>query len=267
MRKAADRRRPGPGRLGVGLWLCILIGYSAAGSCEVLVAAASSIRGPLDATAARFTNETGAEVRVSYGASGNLTQQILRGAPYDLFLSADEEFPQRLVAADKVRGGPVVYALGRLVLFVPTGSSINIGKGLDGIRESLARGELRHVATAHTELAPYGRAAAQVLRSAGLWDSLAGRIVIGNSVARAAQFASSGSVDAAFISLSLAISAGLVNNGRYQLLPETMHDPLRHAMVLLERARPDASRFFDYLLSRESRHIFEQGGFSLPLDD
>ncbi|MBS1269483.1 MAG: Molybdate-binding protein ModA [Gammaproteobacteria bacterium] len=249
---------------GLNLWLWLLAVFPATASADVLVAAASSIREPFEQVVARFARDTGIDVRVSYGASGNLTHQILRGAPYEIFLSADEVFPEKLADSARVSKGPFVYARGRLTVYAPNASPVEVEQGLAGIAEALTHDRLRHLAVADPELAPYGRAARQALESGGLWRSLESRVVVANSVARAAQFAASGSVDAALVSLSLAISPALAGAGRYRLLPETAHAPLRHAMVLLDAPGAGASRLYAYLSRYTARAPFRENGFTTP---
>ena len=157
-----------------------------------LVAAASDLRFALEEIAAAFRRDSGVSARLSFGASGNLTRQIEQGAPFELFLSADEAFVARLASQNLTRDGGDLYAVGRLALFAPHGSPLVPDAQLAGLKRLLARGGDWRFAIANPEHAPYGRAAEQALRASGLWETLRPRLVVGENVSQAAQFASSG---------------------------------------------------------------------------
>lgn len=229
-----------------------------------LVAAASDLQFALDEIVANFQRDTGISPRVTYGSSGNFTRQIEQGAPFELFLSADEAYVDRLAARGLTRGDGALYAIGRIVLFAPHGSPLEPDPGLENLAARLKSGESGRLAIANPEHAPYGRAAEQAMRSLGVWDAVQPKLLLGENVAQAAQFASSGNADGGIIAYSLALAPALRGRGRFALLPETLHAPLRQRMVLLERASPAAARFYDYLRSPASRAILSQYGFVLP---
>jgi molybdate transport system substrate-binding protein len=229
-----------------------------------LVAAASDLQFALDEIVTRFQRDTGIALRVSYGSSGNFTRQIEQGAPFELFLSADEAYVDRLAARGLTRGDGALYAIGRIVLFAPHGSPLEPDPGLKNLAARLASGDSGRLAIANPEHAPYGRAAEQALRSLGVWEAVQPKLLLGENVAQAAQFASSGNADGGIIAYSLALAPALRERGTFALLPETLHAPLRQRMVLLQRASPAAVRFYDYLRSPSSRAILGQYGFVLP---
>jgi molybdate transport system substrate-binding protein len=229
-----------------------------------LVAAASDLQFALDEIVARFRRDTGIAPRVSYGSSGNFTRQIEQGAPFELFLSADEAYVDRLAARGLTRGDGALYAIGRIALFAPHGSPLEPDPGLKNLAARLASGESGRLAIANPEHAPYGRAAEQALRSLGVWDAVQPKLLLGENVAQAAQFASSGNADGGIIAYSLVLAPALRARGRFALLPESLHAPLRQRMVLLKRASPAAARLYDYLRSPSSRAILAQYGFVLP---
>jgi molybdate transport system substrate-binding protein len=229
-----------------------------------LVAAASDLQFALDEVVARFRRDTGIAPRVTYGSSGNFARQIEQGAPFELFLSADEAYIDRLAARGLTRGDGVLYAIGRIALFAPHGSPLVPDPGLRHLAARLASGESGRLAIANPEHAPYGRAAEQALRSLGVWEAVQPRLLLGENVAQAAQFASSGNADGGIIAHSLALAPALRERGTFTLLPDTLHAPLRQRMVLLQRASPAAARFYDYLRSPASRAILSQYGFVLP---
>ena len=235
-----------------------------ASSTAPLVAAASDLQFALDEIVARFRRETGIAPRVSYGSSGNFTRQIEQGAPFELFLSADEAYVDRLAARGLTRGDGVLYAIGRIVLFAPHGSPLEPDPELKDLAARLASGESGRLAIANPEHAPYGRAAEQAMRALGVWEAARPKLLLGENVAQAAQFASSGNADGGIIAYSLVLAPALRERGRFSLLPETLHSPLRQRMVLLKRASPAAARFYDYLRSPASRAILGEYGFVLP---
>jgi molybdate transport system substrate-binding protein len=231
-----------------------------------LVAAASDLQFALDEIVARFRRDTGIAPRVTYGSSGNFTRQIEQGAPFELFLSADEAYVDRLAARGLTQGDGALYAIGRIVLFAPHGSTLLPDPELKNLAARLASGEAGRLAIANPEHAPYGRAAQEALRSLGLWESVQPKLLLGENVAQAAQFASSGNADGGIIAYSLALSPTLRDRGTFVLLPESLHAPLRQRMVLTKGASPDAARLYEYLRSPAGRAILRQYGFALPED-
>jgi molybdate transport system substrate-binding protein len=227
------------------------------------VAAAANLNVVLPAIVDEFVRGGGGKVEVVFGASGTLTRQIRDGAPFELFLAADEEFPNQLTAAGLTRDAGVVYAVGRLVVFAPVGSPLSVDPRLDGLATLLVRGGVTRFAIANPEVAPYGRAAEAVLRKHGLWDSLRPRLVLGTSVAQAAQFATSGSAVGGLIPYSLVLSPRFAGRGSHALIPEADYPPLTQRMVLLARASPEAERFYEYLQSPAARALLQKFGFAV----
>lgn len=230
------------------------------------VAAASDLKFALDEIVAEFSRDTGIEVRLTYGSSGNFARQIAQGAPYDLFLSADESFVLQLADRGLTRDRGTLYAIGRIALYAPQDSPLVPDPGLANLARRLADGSSGRIAIANPEHAPYGRAAEQALRSVDLWDRIAPRLVLGENVAQAAQFAASGNTDGGIIAYSLALAPPLRERGRFALLPESLHAPLRQRMVLTAQAPPGAQRLYEYLQLPVARAILERYGFLLPKD-
>jgi molybdate transport system substrate-binding protein len=229
-----------------------------------LVAAASDLQFALDEILDGFRRETGISVRITYGSSGNFARQISQGAPFELFMSADESFVFALAERELTLDRGELYATGRIVLFVPEGSPLVPDPQLEHLARRLADGSSGRIAMANPEHAPYGRAAQQALQSLGLWQSAQSRLVLGENVAQAAQFAASGDADGGIIAYSLALGPALRDRGRYALIPESLHAPLRQRMVLLRHASPAAARLYEYLRSPASRAILARYGFVLP---
>ena len=230
----------------------------------VPVAAASDLKFALDEIAAAFVRDTGLRVRPVYGSSGNFARQIEQGAPFELLLSADEEFIFRLAEKGLSRDRGALYGIGRIVLFVPEGSSIDPASDLGGLRIALGQKSGFRLAIANPEHAPYGRAAEQALRHAGLLDKLQGHVVLGENVSQAAQFATSGNADAGIFAYSLALSPAVQGRGRFALIDDSWHRPLRQRMALLRNAAPDAAAFYEYLQQEAARGILERYGFTMP---
>ena len=226
-----------------------------------VIAAASNLQFVLAELAAQFTAKTGANLRLSFGSTGNLSRQIRQGAPFELFLSADDATPLALHSDGFTPDTGTVFALGRLVLSAPKGSIVTPDAGLDGLRPLLASGKIRRFAIANPDHAPFGIAARQALTHAGLWSDIQPYLVTGENVAQAAQFTLSGNADAGLIALSLALAPELAGRGTHALVPTQAHDPLHHRMVLLNGAGPTATAFFAYLTTPDAQTILNRNGF------
>lgn len=229
-----------------------------------MIAAAANLNVALAEIAERFARDEGARVELVFGASGTLARQIQDGAPFEMFLAADEDFPNRLAAAGLTRDSGVVYGVGRLVVFAPKGSPLVPDERLDGLRTLLNAGGVRRFAMANPDVAPYGRAAEAVLRKRGLWDRLRPTLVLGNTSAQAAQFATTGSTVGGIIAYSLVLGPAFAERGTYAVLPDADHPPLRQRMVLLRRASAVAERFYEYLQGADARAILRRHGFGVP---
>jgi molybdate transport system substrate-binding protein len=230
------------------------------------IAAASDLKFALEDIAARFRTDTKREVRLSFGSSGNYFRQIGQGAPFQLFLSADEDFVFKLHDSGRTEDHGLMYAIGRIVLFVPKGSSFTVDAKMSGLKQAIDGNVVRRFAIANPEHAPYGRAAEQVLRKLGLWDALQGKLVLGENVSQAAQFATSGSTQGGIFAYSLALAPNVAQQGQYVLLPEELHAPLRQRMVLVKGAGETARAFYAYLQQPAARKILTQYGFVLPAE-
>jgi molybdate transport system substrate-binding protein len=229
-----------------------------------LVAAASDLKFALEELAIAYKRESGMDVRLTFGSSGTFVTQITNGAPFEIFLSADEEYIQKLEADGLTRGEGVLYAIGRLALLVPTTSNLQVDGELRGLAAALKAGQIARFAIANPEHAPYGRRAEEALRHAGLWDSIKPRLLLGENVSQAAVFATSGSASGGIVALSLVLAPQTREIGRYAVIPAPWHAPLRQRMVLLKRATPEAERFYQYLQQPAARAIMRRYGFSLP---
>jgi molybdate transport system substrate-binding protein len=228
------------------------------------VAVAENVKFAIDELAAGFKREQGHALRIATGSSGKFAQQIRQGAPFELFFSADEENVFRLADAGLTRDRGVVYAAGRLAIFAPHGSPVVPDEALAGLKSALAAGKVQRFAIANPEVAPYGQRAVEALAHAGLWDTLKPRIVMGENIAQAAQFASSGSSEGGIIALSLALAPELARRGRYALIPAAWHKPLSQRMVLMKSAGAVAEAFYRYVQTPAAHALFERHGYSVP---
>lgn len=227
------------------------------------IAAAANLNFALTAIANQFKADHGTPVDVVFGASGTLTRQIQDGAPFELFLAADEEFPNQLTKAGLTRDAGVVYATGRLALFAPNGSPLTVDAQLSGLARLIKSGKAGRFAIANPDVAPYGKAAEAVLRKRGLWDAIRPQLVLGDTIAQAAQFATTGNAVGGLVAYSLVLGPGFAERGKYAVIPESDHPPLRQRMVLLKRAGPTAAQFYAYLQGKTARAILRKNGYGV----
>lgn len=249
---------------GLGFWAV----PANAGAQPLRVAAASDLKFVLPRLLASFQQETGIRVEASFGSSGNFARQIQQGLPVELFMSADESWVDQLVQAGATRelsGGAgrydrgTIYAQGRIALYVSRHSGIH-GEGL---RHGEAREwqRVRNFAIANPELAPYGRAARQALQKLGWWERVAPRLVLGENIAQATQFVSTGAAQAGITALSLALAPEVAQQGEHILLGSELHAPLRQRMVLLKGAGAQAQHLYAYLQTAPAQEVFARHGF------
>lgn len=228
----------------------------------VRIAAAADLKSALEELIREFHAEyAGFEVTTTFGASGNLYAQLSNKAPFDLFLSADLQFPRKLIKQGAaLPDTEFQYAIGHLVVWVPTASALDVqNQGIEALLDPAAK----KIAIANPAHAPYGRAAEAALKSLGVYDKVKDRLVLGENVAQTAQFIESGAADTGLISLSLAVAPAMKDKGRYWEVPATAHPPLEQGGVILKEAGDvDAAREFrSYLLSPEGRKTLEKFGF------
>ncbi|HET7755019.1 MAG TPA: molybdate ABC transporter substrate-binding protein [Anaeromyxobacteraceae bacterium] len=229
---------------------------------SVSVAVAANLKPAFEEIARAFDAKSGVEVKATYGASGSFFAQIQNGAPFDLFLSADAEFPAKVAEAGLADGEPFTYAFGTLVVWVPNGSKLDLdGRGL----AALADRSVQKLAIPNPQVAPYGRAAEAALKAAGVYDEVKGRFVMGQNVSQTAQFAQSGNAQAAFVPLSLALAPPLSQDGRHYRVPEHTYDRIRQDGVVLRGARdPQLARELAAFLSGPGRATLEKFGYVVP---
>jgi molybdate transport system substrate-binding protein len=229
------------------------------------VAAAADLKFALDEVVGAFERQhPDIRVKATYGSSGSFFAQLSNEAPFDLFLSADIDYPRKLIEQGKAeKGSEFLYAVGHLVVWVPAASKLDVQKL--GIR-ALADPSVKKVAIANPRQAPYGRAAEAALKKLGVYDDVKGRLVLGENIAQAAQFVESGAADAGVIALSLALAPAMRDTGRYWEVPLDAYPRLEQGGVLLKWAKdPEAAQaLLDFLTGGEGRAILKRYGFILP---
>jgi len=229
------------------------------------VAAAADLQFALEAVARDFrARNPRINLEVVYGSSGNFYTQIHNGAPFDVFLSADIQYPDKLIGEGlAVRDSRFLYAVGRIALWVPAHSSLDVA-GLQ--MRALEQDSVKHIAIANPQHAPYGRAAEAALKSFGVYDHIAPKLVLGENIAQTLQFAQSGAADIGVVALSLALAPAVRGQGRYWEVPLSAYPTMLQGGVILDRAAHSraAAEFRAYLMSRSARAILERYGFSIP---
>ncbi len=227
-----------------------------AGEAQVAVAANFAV--PLRQLAEDFARHSGHTLRVSSGATGKLYAQIVNGAPFEVFLSADSATPERLEKEGQVvAGSRYTYAVGRLVLWSAQAGVVDAeGKVLEG-------GAFRHLALANPKTAPYGAAAVEVLKARGLYERLQAKYVQGENIAQTHHFVASGNADLGFVALSQVWQDGQLTGGSAWPVPADLHAPIRQDAALLKRGEQNAAAraFLDYLKSDAARRVISAYGY------
>ncbi|OGX81857.1 molybdate ABC transporter substrate-binding protein [Hymenobacter coccineus] len=232
----------------------------APGGPPLTIAAAADLKYVLDSLVTIFNRQhPGVPARVVYGSSGRFYEQLSHGAPFDIFFSADSDYPRRLQQAGLTAGAPVPYAQGRLVLW-----SRKLDPNTKGIN-TLLDARVQRVAIANPAHAPYGRLAEEVLRHYKLYEQVQPRLVLGENIGQAAQYASTGAADAGLLAYALALSPALRRLGKFYLIPAAAHSPLQQSYVLLKRAQGNATTaaFAAFVAGPVARQALRKYGFSL----
>lgn len=243
--------------------LAVLIGsfvFSAAQADEVQVAVAANFTAPIQAIAADFEKDTGHKVIAAYGATGQFYTQIKNGAPFEVFLAADDSTPQKLEKeGDIVPGSRFTYAIGTLALWSAKEGYVD-DKG-----EVLKKNDYKHLSIANPKTAPYGLAATQVLAKEGLTEKVKAKLVEGQNITQAYQFISTGNAELGFVALSQIYKDGKVTEGSAWIIPESLHDPIKQDAVILKKGEnnPAAKALADYLKGPKATEIIKSYGYHL----
>lgn len=248
--------------LVVGLAFGLLYGASLPAMGQtVRVAVAANAQFVVQALKAAFEKKTEAKIEVIISSSGKLTAQILHGAPYDIFLSADMKYPERLFEEGYTLDNPQVYAYGSLVLW--TLKNINLRDTLKGLKNQ----DIGIIAVANPKTAPYGLATIQALKEAGIYDEVEDKIVWGESISQVNQYLLSGAADAAFTAKSVVMAPPLAHKGRWIEINDTLYSPIVQGTVMLKHAQENSLQtikaFYQFLFSTEGKSIFKSYGYRI----
>ncbi len=251
------------GRRPWALVALVFLQAAAAHAQDLRVAAASDLQTVLPEIAARFEQESGQKVVLTFGSSGNFFSQIQNGAPFDVFFSADIDYPRRLEAAGWGEPGTFAeYATGGLAMWAPKDGAIDIDRGLPALLDA----KVRRIAIANPDHAPYGRAAVALLQREGLYDRVKDKLVLGENISQAAQFVQSGNADVGILALSLTRGPALKAAGRVYEVPPAMFPPIEQAVIVLSSSQnKQAARDLIAFLKRpEIIALMKEFGFGIP---
>ncbi|WP_426703099.1 molybdate ABC transporter substrate-binding protein [Rhodanobacter sp. Col0626] len=245
-----------------GALFFVAAGSSAAASARhITIAAAADLHYAMDAVIAGYRRAHPQDtIDVTYGSSGKLLVQIEQGAPFDLFFSADSDYPRQLVAHGDAVGKPMPYVLGRIVLWSSSLDASQLSMA------NLAQARFDRIAIANPQHAPYGKLAVQALHAAAVWDAVEPKLVYGENIAQTAQFAVSGNVKVGIIAHSLALAPEMAKRGSYAQIPTSLYQPLVQSFVMTRRGADNslARDFSHYILGPASRKVLSGYGFGLP---
>lgn len=241
-------------------------GFAAGGKSpkEITVAAAADLSQAMQELVRGYEKQSGVKVKLSFGASGTFTQQIENGAPFDVFFSADMDYPRQLIAHGHAEGASLYrYAVGRLVLWTPADSTLDVEhRGLNVLTDP----QVKKIAVANPQHAPYGRAAVAALKHVGLYDQVSDRLVLGENVSQAAQFVESGNAQVGFLALAFAVAPAMQGKGKYWQIPPEAYPALDQGVVALSRSRhkKEAAAFVQYIKTQAAASVLQKYGFVLP---
>jgi len=251
---------------GLLLALCVLSGMDQAErgwGAELKVAAASDLNFAFKDLVAEYEQKTGEHIKLTLGSSGTFFSQIENGAPFDVYFSADIRYPQKLIeGGHAVPGSLYQYAVGRIVLWAPNQSKVDVKQGLD----ALLNPSIRKIAIANPKHAPYGRAAVAAMEHFKVYDKVKDKLVLGENISQTAQYIESGASDTGIIALSLALAPSMKSSGTYWEIPAEAHPPLEQGAVILKRStnQDGAQKFLEFMRGPQGQEIMRRYGFMLP---
>ncbi len=227
---------------------------------KVVIALAANMQFSMNALADAFTEDTQIKCELIMGSSGKLTSQIMEGAPYDIFISADVKYPDELYHNNKAEGKPEVYAKGKLVLWTMVDS-------LEPSISVLTSDSIQHIALANPKTAPYGRAALEAMKNKGIFKQIEHKLIFGESIAQTNQFINSKSAEIGFTSKSVVLSPQMQNKGRWTSIEDDSYSPLLQSVVLLKKEEgisEETQLFYDFLFSKKAQNVLKQYGYIIP---
>jgi molybdate transport system substrate-binding protein len=230
---------------------------------EITVAAAADLQFAMQDVAARFQKETGKSVKLVYGSSGNFFQQLQNGAPFDMFFSANLDYPKKLEAAGRTEPGSYYpYAKGKIVIWVPNDSRLDLGSGM----QALLNPSIKKIAVANPQHAPYGQAAVAAMQKENVYEKVKDKFVLGENISQTASFVVSGAAEVGIVALSLALSPNMKNEGRYAEVPADEYPPIEQACVILSSSKnkETALQFLSFLKTAAIGDVLGSYGFDVP---
>jgi len=229
---------------------------------EITVAAAADLQFAMQDVGARFQKETGKTVKLIYGSSGNFFQQIQNGAPFDMFFSANLEYPKKLEASGLTEPGSFYqYARGKIVIWVPTESKLDLNSGL----KILLDPSVKKIAVANPQHAPYGQAAVAAMQNENIYEKVKDKFVLGENISQTASFVVSGSADVGIVALALALSPNMKDKGRYAEIPSDEYPPIEQACVILaaSKNKEAARQFLSFVKTSAIANVLRSYGFDV----
>jgi len=226
------------------------------------VAVAANLKDAFSEILTAFKPSTAPAIRVVYGSSGNLSTQIMNGAPFSLFIAADEHFPLELYKNGKTVDEGVIYGIGKLAIITKSSSGISLLGGKGSIAQAISKAN--KVAIAKPELAPYGKAAVDYLKGQGLWELAKDKLVYADNIGSATAYVMSGAADLGFTALSLAKSPDVVKQTQFILLEDGLYQPIKQRMVLIKGAPQEAVDLYRFMQGSQAKSILQQYGYMTP---
>jgi molybdate transport system substrate-binding protein len=250
---------------GQGLIAVLAVGFltQLCAAQEITVAAAADLQFAMQEVAARFQKETGKTVKVIYGSSGNFFQQIQNGAPFDMFFSANLDYPKKLEAAGLIEPGSFYpYAKGKIVIWVGNDSKLDLNSGMKVLLDP----SVKKIAVANPEHAPYGQAAVAAMRKENIYDKVKDKFVLGENISQTASFVVSGSADVGIVALSLALSPNMKDKGHYAEIPAEEYPPIEQACVIVKSSKnkETARQFLAFIKTAAIADVLRRYGFDVP---
>jgi len=230
---------------------------------EITAAAAADLQFAMQDIADRFQKETGRTVKLIYGSSGNFFQQLQNGAPFDIFFSANLDYAKQLEAAGLTEPGSYYqYARGKIVIWVPKDSKLDVSSGL----QVLLNPSIKKIAVANPQHAPYGQAAVAAMQKEHIYDKVQDKLVLGENISQTASFVVSGSADVGIVALSLAMSPNMKDRGRYAEIPSDEYPPIEQACVILRSSKNKeaAKQFLSFFERPAIGDVLKSYGFEVP---
>ena len=236
--------------------------FSAANAQVTTIAVAANMKDAFLAIQNEFKADNKADFRVVYGSSGNITAQILNGAPFSLFISADENYPLELAKRKITVDEGKVYAIGKIALLSKKSNGITLGSSKADLTKAFK--QANKIAIAKPELAPYGKAAVDYLKAEGLWDLVKDKLIYGDNISIATMYVASGAADIGFTALSLALTPGIAKETQHLVLNPALYEPIKQRMVLMKNPTPDAVALYQFMQSPKAQAVLRKFGYQIP---